>query len=86
MTINAKINVTTTTTKALTSASISSADRRSLRLLSNRSRGSFNFLLQDWGYKIIRAGLVKLTSRLLALSRAEVIRVLTIIPVGIATS
>jgi hypothetical protein len=57
-----------------------------LRLLSNRSRGSFNFLLQYGCYEIFRASLVKLTSRLLALRRTKVVRILAIIPVGIPTS
>ena len=81
--MNAKISVTMMITKARTRTSISSADRRSLGLLNRANNSSFNFLLQNGGYEIFWAGLVKFTSRLLALSGAEIIRVLAIIPVGI---
>ena len=81
--MNAKISVTMMITKARTRTSISSAVNRSLGLLNRANNSSFNFLLQNGCYEIFWAGLVKLTSRLLALSRAEVIRVLAIIPVGI---
>ena len=76
--MNAKISVTTIMTKALTRTSISSAlSRGCWWLLDNHlSRISFNFLLQDRGYKIFWASLIKLTAGLLALLSAEVVWIL----------
>jgi len=68
-------------TKDRTLISISSALSRSLGLLRNASRSSFNFLLQNGGYKIFRAVLIEFTQRLLASLRLEIVRVLAKIPV-----
>jgi len=85
--MNANMSVTMTITKALTLISISSALSRGLLGLgvSSLSRISFNFLLQDRGYKIFRASLIKLAARFLALGSAEVVRILAKIPVLIST-
>jgi len=81
--MKANIRVTTMITKDRTLISISSALRRSLGLLRNASRSSFNFLLQNRGYQILRTILIKLTSRLLTTFFIEVVRILAIIPVSI---
>ena len=79
--MKANIKVTTMITKDRTLISISSALRRSLGLLRNARSSSFNFLLQNGGYKIFRAVLIEFTQRLLASLRLEIVRVLAKIPV-----
>jgi len=59
--MNARIRVTTMMTNDLTLISISSADSRSLGLLSRSSNSSFNFLLQYGGYKVFRTVLIEFT-------------------------
>jgi len=74
--MKARIRVTTMMTKDLTLISISSADSRSLGLLSRSSNSSFNFFLQYGGYKVFRTVLIEFTQRLLATFRLKVVRVL----------
>ena len=75
-TINDRMSVTETTTKAQMRTSICSADRRWLGWL-----GEFNFLLQDRGHQVIWASLLKLANRLLALRLLKVVRILAKISV-----
>ena len=79
ITMNAKISVTTMTTKPQTRVSICSTLRRCGGL------GWFNFLLQYWCYKIFRTGLGEQTSRLLTLRQSKVIWVLTSISITVFT-
>jgi len=81
--INAKMSVTMMTTNARTRTSISSALRRALLLDRSLSRISFNFLLQDRGYKILGASLRKLAGGVLTLFVFEVRRVLACVAVTI---
>ena len=73
-------------TKDRTLISISSALSRSLGLLRNARSSSFNFLLQNRGYKIFRTILIEFTQRLLATFRLKVIRVLAKIAVLVMTT
>ena len=81
-TINIRISVTAITTKAQMRTCICSADRRWL----GGWFGLLNLFLQDRGYKILRASLRKLATRLLTLLFVEVVRVLAEIAVLVFTS
>ena len=83
--INAKMSVTMMTTNARTRTSISSALRRALLLDRSLSRISFNFFLQDRGYKILGASLRKLAGGVLTLFVFEVRRVLAMVAVAVFT-
>lgn len=81
-----KTSITMQTTKAHTITS-QKAISSSVVWNSARCRLSwFNFLLQDWGYKIFRTVLSELTVRLLATLCCEVLRVLAEVPIPVFTS
>jgi hypothetical protein len=77
MTMNVRMSVIMTTTKAQMRTSIWSADRcwcfDRLSLV--------NLLLQDWGHHVFWASLRELAARLLTLFFVEVVRILAEIPV-----
>ena len=81
--IKQKINVTMMMTKALTRTSISSAVNRGLLLSRILSRKSFNFFLQNRGYKVFRAILVEFASWLLTSCLRKMIWILAKISIAV---
>jgi hypothetical protein len=70
-------------TNARTRTSISSAVNRGLLLSRILSRKSFNFFLQNRGYKVFGAVLIELTSRLLTSLGRKMIGVLAVVSIAV---